>query len=253
MLNIDNIMIIGASGGIGKELAAYFLDKGFIVYGTKYQHFFPDSLLSHENFFPYDLDIRSKENLLKLKNNLPFLKAIINCSGIVEFESYSDEEENMNIWNRVIDTNLKGSYMVFEYIKEKIIKNGSYILMSSTDSFFGGKVNTAYAVSKAGINSLTKSLALMYQDSGIRVNAIAPGWVETNMMSAGGDKLIKYAESINPLRRNGKPEDVAKLVDFLISENASYINGEIVKLDGGYTLQDPTLIFEESEIDKKNK
>lgn len=243
-------MVIGASGGIGKELSSYFLNKGYEVYGTKYEHFFIEELLNNKSFHPLDLDIRSKEGLLSLKKVLPSLIAIINCSGIVEFESYSEEEENLKIWDRVVDTNLKGSYMAFEYLKDKIIKNGSYLLMSSTDSFFGGKVNTAYAVSKAGINSLTKSLALMFQDSGVRVNAIAPGWVETNMMSAGGDRLIEYAKSINPLKRNGKPEDVTKLAEFLISNDASYINGEIIKLDGGYTLQDPTLIFEENEINK---
>ena len=250
---MKTILIVGASGGIGSIVAKHFLDQGWEVYGTNYANEFPDYLTGHEHFKGSDLDVCDLDAIESLKSNLSTIAAMVNCSGIVEFEAYNDPSKNMDIWSRTLDVNLTGSYNLFLKLRDKVERNGSYIMMSSTDSYYGGKVNTAYAASKAGINSLTKSLALMYNESGLRVNSIAPGWVETAMMEAGGDELVAYAKEINPLNRNGDPQDVANLVDFLISDKSSYVNGQVITLDGGYTLQDPTLVFEEKSIEKSRQ
>jgi 3-oxoacyl-[acyl-carrier protein] reductase len=123
-------------------------------------------------------------------------------------------------------------------------------MTSSTDSYYGAKSTAAYAASKAGINSLTKSLALNYAESKIRVNTVAPGWVETKMMETGGDALVEYAKSINPFKRNCNPKEIAELIDFLVSDKCPYLNGQVITLDGGYTLQDPTIVFEEQQLTK---
>lgn len=248
---MKNILVIGASGGIGRVVAAHFLSEGYRVIGTNYGNEFSEELSGDPNFRGYKLDLASQEDIDDFAKNVNDLSAIVNCAGVVDFEAYNDVEKNQKIWASTMAVNLTGSYLLFEKLRDKVVDSGSYVLFSSTDAYFGGKVNTAYAASKAGVNSLTKSLALMYQDSKIRVNAIAPGWVETAMMEAGGDELTKYASDINPLKRNGSPQDCANLVDFLISEKASYINGQIITLDGGYTLQDPTLVFEEQQLSNK--
>lgn len=247
---MKSVLVVGASGGIGSVVAHHFLQQGCRVFGTNFQNEFPEFLSVDSNFTGINLNITKPDLVDAFASQVSQLSAIVNCAGVVDFEAYNEPEKNWRIWDTTIAVNLTGSYLLFQKLKSKIVPGGSYILFSSTDSYFGGKVNTAYAASKAGVNSLTKSLALMYQDSKIRVNAVAPGWVETAMMEAGGDELAQYARDINPLRRNGSPQDAAMLVDFLISDSASYINGEIITLDGGYTLQDPTLIFEEQQIKK---
>ncbi len=243
---MKSILIVGASGGIGRVTAEYFLKQGWRVYGTNFSNDFPAKLTNHEAFLGSNMDIASEQQINNLANKIGKVDAIVNCTGVVEFEAYSNPIGNMKIWNRTMQVNFTGSYLLFELLKSKINRGGSYVMLSSTDSFFGGKVNTAYAASKSGVNSLTKSLALQFSDSGIRVNTIAPGWVETAMMEASAEGLVDYAASINPLRRNGKPLDVAYMIEFIVSSKSEYLNGQIVTLDGGYTLQDPTLMYEES-------
>lgn len=245
------ILILGASGGIGRVAARYFIDNGWEVLGSYLGVKIDDALLKDQKFKEIELDVTDEKALGDLSNNLGEVDAIFNCTGIIDFESYNNKESNISIWRKTIEVNLTGAYLVFEYLVSNIKQGGSYIMMSSTDSYFGGKVNRAYSVSKAGVNSLTKGLALLVDYSGVRVNSIAAGWVETAMMEAGGDELVDYAKSINPLNRNGSPLDVAKLVEFLAGPSSSYINGQTINLDGGYTLQDPTLVFEEQQINNK--
>lgn len=122
--------------------------------------------------------------------------------------------------------------------------NGSIVIMSSTDSNFGGKITSAYAASKAGINSLVKSLALQLSDKNINVNCIALGWYDAGM--ATDNDLLEYAKKINPQNKNADVSDVSELLMFLSSNGGKYINGQTITLGGGYTLQYPTLIFEEN-------
>ncbi len=248
---MKKIVIIGASGGIGREVTKHFLDLDWEIIGTCHQNKIEEEILQHKNFTGMTFDITNDDDHARLTKECSEIDAVMVCSGIVEFEAYNDYVHNMDIWNRTNAINLTGPYKLFNNLKSKIEKGGSFILISSTDAKFGGKVNTAYAVSKAGIDSITKSLALWFSETGIRVNCIAPGWVETAMMSQSGDELVAYAKSINPMDRNGSPKDVAHLAEFLISEKSQYINGQTITLDGGYTLQDPTLVFEEKVLKQK--
>jgi len=118
-------------------------------------------------------------------------------------------------------------------------------MISSTDAHFGGAITAAYAASKSGVNSLTKSFSLLFSDKKIRANAIAPGWVMTPMTEPNGKDFLDKVAAINPLKRIASPNDIADLVQFLLSDKADYINGQIITIDGGYTNQDPTLMLEE--------
>ncbi len=242
---VKRVLLIGASGGIGNKAAEILLQEGYLLIGTYFQHKDRiENLKNSPNFEPLQLDltkIDSVNNLEKYND----LYAVINCAGIVEFET-DNTNKNVEIWNKAIAVNLTGNYYLAQILKKNIVQNGRFIMISSTDSYFGATITISYAASKSGINSLTKSLSLLFQDKKIRVNSIAPGWVETPMILSNGDEFIKKVAAINPLKRNAKPVDVANLISFLISDKAGYINGQVISLEGGYTNQDPTLLLEEN-------
>lgn len=245
---MKNILLIGASGGIGHCVADELLKKGYTVIGTYFKH--PQNiadLKKHEHFVGLHIDVQSVNSVKKLQTQLGNRKdlfAVINCSGIIEFEGKSGDED-FEIWNRVMNTNLSGNYYLAKIFGEDLGENGRFIMISSTDSYFGGAITASYAASKSGVNSLVMSLSLLFQDKKIRVNAIAPGWVTTPMSLLSGRKFLEKVAAINPLQRNAEPIDVANLVMFLLSDESEYINGQIISLEGGYTNQDPTLLLEQ--------
>lgn len=118
-------------------------------------------------------------------------------------------------------------------------------MISSTDSYYGGSITASYAASKAGVNSLTKSFCLLFKDKKIRVNSIAPGWVSTPMIEGNSKEFYDKLTEINPLNKIALPEDIAKVIKFLLSNDSDYLNGQVITVDGGYTNQDPTLLIEE--------
>jgi len=130
-------------------------------------------------------------------------------------------------------------------LQDRIEVGGRFVMISSTDALYGGAITASYAASKAGINSLTKSLSLLFKDKRVSVNAIAPGWVSTRMIKDSGEEFIKAVAEINPLRRIAEPKDISNVVRFLLEKETEYINGQILTVDGGYTNQDPTLLIEE--------
>ncbi|MBC2875751.1 MULTISPECIES: 3-oxoacyl-[acyl-carrier-protein] reductase [Streptomyces] len=141
-------------------------------------------------------------------------------------------------WRAVIDTNLNGTFnfcrsAVFGFMKRK---EGVIVNMSSIAGVYGNATQTNYAASKAGIQGMSVSLAKELAPYGIRVNVVAPGFIETDMTEALPEKARAGALKSIPLRRYGGAAEVADLVSFLVSDRASYITGEIVRIDGGITL-----------------
>lgn len=187
--------------------------------------------------------VDSIKNLFKILQNEK-LFAIVNCAGICEYEGLSLEED-IKIWNKTLAINLSANFILAKLFQSNLDESGRFIMISSTDSYFGGSITASYAASKAGINSLTKSLSLLFQDKKIRVNSVAPGWVDTNMIADNGAEFLSKVAQINPLKRISKPEDISKVIKFLLSQESDYINGQVISVDGGYTNQDPTLLLEE--------
>ena len=135
----------------------------------------------------------------------------------------------------VIDVNLKGCLFVTRSFTRNFVKNrgGNVINISSVVGLMGNKGQTNYAASKAGIVGFTKSFAKEYGRKNIRCNAIAPGYIETNMTAKLSEEMTEEMKKQIPLGRLGKPEDVAKLALFLASDQSDYITGEVIKVDGG--------------------
>lgn len=241
----STIIVVGASGGIGNKVAE-LLSKDFNVVGTFYKH--PERMqnLISKGVKSKLLDLQNIKTIKDLfEEQDENLFAIVNCAGVVEFEN-KVLEKDIEIWHKTIAVNLTGNYLLSKVFYSKLTHGGRFIMISSTDSYFGGTITTSYAVSKSGVNSLTKSLSLVLADKQIRVNSIAPGWVITPMIKENGEEFLKKVADINPLKRNAYPEDVANLVIFLLSDQASYINGQVISVEGGYTNQDPTLLIEEA-------
>src|SRR5258708_1116794 len=221
--------------------------KDFFVVGTHYQN--PqkvEDLKSHNSFQNQQLDVQDIDSIHKLFKAIEGeIFAVVNCAGIFESEAESLEKD-FEIWEKTIAVNLTGNYYLAKISKEKILENGRFIMISSSDAFYGGAKTASYAASKAGVNSLTKSLSLSFADKKIRVNSVAPGWVVTPMIEANGDEFLDKLAQINPLKRNAKSKDVANVIEYLLSDQSDYINGQVIPLEGGYTNQDPTLLIEEN-------
>jgi 3-oxoacyl-[acyl-carrier protein] reductase len=137
-------------------------------------------------------------------------------------------------WDDVIRVNLTGSFLVAQFVAREMNEGGSIVLTSSR-SAYGNFGQANYAASKAGVIGLTKTLAIELGKRGIRVNALAPGFIETPMTSVVPERVRDKAIGITPLARTGKPQEVAAVALFFASDDASYVTGQVLNIDGGRT------------------
>jgi 3-oxoacyl-[acyl-carrier protein] reductase len=145
-----------------------------------------------------------------------------------------NEEE----WNKVIDVNLKGTFNCSKAVSRIMIgqRSGNIINISSVSAISGTAGQTNYSAAKGGMISFTKSLARELAPFGIRVNALAPGLIDTEMAEKMPKEMLDQILEMTPLKRIGKPEEVAKVVTFLVSEEADYITGQVIRVDGGLAM-----------------
>jgi len=181
------------------------------------------------------LDVRDANAVTQVVNRLGELDVVVNCAGVIRrgVEHLPDEFAD------VVDINLNGAMRVCAAAREQLKpRRGCIINTASMLSFFGGGLVPAYSASKGGIAQLTKSLAIAYASDGIRVNAVAPGWIGTPLTQALQDDPSRSAQIVSrtPLGRWGTPEDIAGPVLFLASPAARFITGVILPVDGGYLI-----------------
>ena len=230
-----NIFISGASRGIGKSMAKHFAKSNFNVVGTSRNNFKFDE--DSENLLPLKLDVTSRNDVkdcfeeLKSKNLLP--EILINNAGITAdqlFLRMSDDD-----WDNVINTNLTGTFNLTKIFLKNMIKNkfGRIINISSISGLMGNPGQVNYSSSKAALNGFTKSLAKEVGSRNITVNCVAPGFIDTDMTSYIGENERNEILKKIPLNKFGSPEDISKLVMFLMSDEASYITGQTISIDGG--------------------
>jgi NAD(P)-dependent dehydrogenase (short-subunit alcohol dehydrogenase family) len=228
------VVITGGARGIGFGIARAMLDAGYDVTVTG---------LSAEEVaaVPHDkclsavrLDVTRPESIADVMAPFDKLAALINCAGMI-FRDGAEYE--ISTFQRVIDVNLTGTMRMCVAAHPKLARAGGTIVnTASMLSFFGGPLVPAYSASKGGVMQLTKSLAVAWAPDGIRVNAIAPGWIATEMTQSLVADDMRFASIVGrtPLKRWGEPADVGGAVVFLCSEAARFITGAILPIDGGY-------------------
>lgn len=182
-------------------------------------------------------NISDVENLINTaKENFGKIDIMVNNAGITKDTLILRMKEED--FDSVINVNLKGVFNCLKTITPVMVKQreGKIINLSSVVGLSENAGQVNYAASKAGVIGMTKSLAKEVGARGITVNAVAPGFIETDMTEVLGDKFKEEAKKAIPLKRLGKPEDVANVVAFLASEDANYITGQVIQVDGGMVM-----------------
>lgn len=244
------VLVTGAPGGIGRAICEKLASEGYKICGIYYVGEEEDNAnelkrrLKNMEVFP--VDFKSREQTLELIQSLKGVEfdAIVNNAGMFEPEDF--ENFDFDIWDSTLAVNLTAPLLISVELKDNIKKGGAIVNISSGGGYKGSFACIAYVASKAALMNLTKSLANNFANRDIRVNAIAPGWIDTPMSTPESYE----AASITPLARNGKPEEVADVVSYLISDKASFITGAIISVDGGYTCVD-YIMLREAEGQKK--
>ena len=240
MINFKNknILITGASGGIGNELVKKFVSLGANVLGTGTKTEKLELIKKqYSNIKVKKFDISNHSGIEEFIDNvfleLGGLDVLINNAGI--------NEDNLSIrmkteeWKKVIDTNLTSTFLLSKYAIKKMLKNkfGRIVNITSVVGHTGNLGQSNYSASKAGIIGMSKSLAIEYAKKNITVNCVSPGFIVSDMTMGIADKVKLYLTSRIPMGKFGTGEDVSNCVAFLSSEQASYVTGETIHVNGG--------------------
>lgn len=240
----DKIAIVtGGSRGIGYATVKAFLEEGATVILTasrqetaekavaQLKELYPDAVV--DGIFPNLSDLASvRAAFADIAERYGRIDILVNNAGVSEstpFDSYTDET-----FDKVMDLNVRGMFNCSKAASEWMIREGSGVILSTSSmvSITGQPSGVAYPTSKFAVNGFTVSLARELGPKGIRVNAVAPGIIETDMMKAVPKGIIEPMIAQIPLRRLGQPKDIANAFAFLASDDASYITGVILSVDG---------------------
>ena len=231
------VLVTGASRGIGLEVAKLFSKEGYKVIGTSRGDFNLGDLIGDSSAMSVQLDLMSKESIndlfevLKSKDILP--SVLINNAGITKDQLFLRMKDKD--WDEVIETNLNGLFRVTKAFIKPMVKNkfGRVINISSVAGLMGNSGQVNYSSSKSAMVGFSRSLAKELGSRNITSNVVAPGFIETDMTTfLNDDDKIEVSKNI-PMKRFGTVEDVAKCILFLASDNANYITGQIISVDGG--------------------
>ncbi|SHJ69893.1 3-oxoacyl-[acyl-carrier-protein] reductase [Caminicella sporogenes DSM 14501] len=248
MMNLSGktAIVTGGSRGIGKAIALKLAEKGadIVVNYTsnfeKAQEVVEKIKSMGRKAIAIKADVSNPDdvaNLVKeVSKNFESIDILVNNAGITRdglLIRMKDED-----WDKVININLKGTYLCTKLVGKKMMKqrSGKIINVASVVGIIGNAGQANYSASKAGVIGFTKSAAKELAARGITVNAVAPGFIETEMTDKlPADVIENYKKNI-PIARFGKPEDVANVVAFLASEEANYITGQVINVDGGMVM-----------------
>ncbi len=227
------VLVTGGAAGIGGAIATAFAAAGAEVIATSVS----DAEIAAASPAPglrlVRLDVRDGTAVSALIGAMPELDVLVNCAGTIR----RGEEHDPEVFAEVLDVNLTGSMRTCAAARPLLARTrGSIINTASMLSYFGGGLVPGYAASKGGVVQMTKSLAIAYAPEGIRVNAIAPGWIRTGLTRGLQEDAAREAAILarTPMARWGEPGDLAGPTLFLASPLAGFVTGAVLPVDGGY-------------------
>ena len=236
MSDMKTALVTGATRGIGKAIAEKLKADNYKVLGTATSDFGVDTLNSN-GIEGHLLDLNSKDSIenfwSKLESNSKTISVLVNNAGITRDNiilRMSDEE-----WSDIMNVHLYGTFQLSKRALKMMLKNkwGRIINISSASASIGNRGQSNYAAAKAGVEAFTKSLAKEVGKRDITINAVAPGFISTDMTENNKGVNADYLVKEIPLGRFGKPEEVASLISFMCSDGASYITGQTIHINGG--------------------
>src|SRR4051794_31921743 len=223
---LPTALVTGAASGIGRALLVAFRQAGYRTIGVDRT---PAEGVE-------TLDVTDATAVTAFAANLEALSVLVNAAGVIRLGQEYDPSE----FERVVDVNLTGTMRMAVACRAALASaKGAIVNIASMHAIFGAPLSPAYAASKAGVVQLTKSLAVAWADEGIRVNAIAPGWIETPMTAAARSDAVRNRAILDrtPLGRWGTPADIVGPTLFLASDAARFITGAVLPVDGGYSVK----------------
>lgn len=233
-------VVTGGASGIGLATTKKLLSEGanVVILDLKMDEEIINSL--GENVLYLKCDVSNEENvkncieeIIKKFDHIDYLVANAGIGG----SSSKPHEVSMDEWNKVISVNQTGIFLLNKYVINEMLKSGKGAVVNTSSMYglVGSTTSFAYSASKGAINQMTRSLALTYARENIRVNAIAPGYVDTPILSMVPDNIKEAMGTELPIGRLGKDTEIANLICYLLSDDASFITGAIIPIDGGFT------------------
>ena len=242
------VLVTGGSGGIGSAISVCFAEHGYDValqynsgkeraekLAEQLRRDFNVQAVTVQADFQNEADVRNMFE--KVTETLGAPEVLINNAGISEQRLFT--EVSSQEWQKMINVNMSAAFYLSQCVAPYMIKNqkGAIVNISSMWGIAGASCEVAYSAAKAGLIGMTKALARELGPSGIRVNCVAPGVIETEMNAKHSEETMADLAESTPLCRIGKPEEVAAAVYFLASEDASFITGQTLCVDGGFLQQ----------------
>ena len=236
MLKDKRALITGGSRGIGKEIVLKYAENGATVISGD----LIDPDYSHENVIHVKLNVTDRENIKKvaaeIKEKYKKLDILVNNAGITRDSLLQRMKEED--WDLVVDINLKGVYNVMQGMVSLLLKSdgASVINMASVVGLDGNMGQTNYSATKGGVIAMSKTWAKEFGRKNLRSNAIAPGFIKTDMTHVLPEKVVEAVLENTPLKKMGDAQDVANAALFLGSDMSKFITGQVIRIDGGLSL-----------------